>query len=250
MRIIRANQKSDMGRQAAEIFAEQIRAKPNSILGLATGESPRDLYKALIGMYEKGELDFSQIITFNLDEYIGLSPDHDQSYNYYMRNALFDHVNLRPENCFVPDGMATDLEAECRAYDKRIEECGGIDLQLLGIGVNGHIAFNEPADSFEKSTHVVRLTPSTIGVNSQYFASPEEMPTSALTMGINSIFQAKRIVLIASGPQKAEIVHVAFFGPITPKVPASILQMHRDVTLVADTDALRIIVEREKVDGQ
>jgi len=245
MRIIPAQHKNEMSQKAAALFAEQIHLKPDSVLGLATGETPRELYKELIALYEKGDLDFSQVVTFNLDEYVGLSPENDQSYIYYMHDSLFDHVNLLPENCFVPNGMAVDLDAECRTYDQRIKELGGIDLQLLGIGVNGHIAFNEPASYFEKSTHVVQLTPSTIAVNSQYFADPNEMPTSALTMGINSIFQAKRIVLIASGPQKAQIIHAAFFGPITPEVPASILQMHRDVTLVADADALSVIAEQE-----
>jgi len=241
MKIISAIDKNEMSRLAAELFAAQIRNKPNSVLGLATGATPRELYQTLISWYEKGELDFSQVVTFNLDEYVGLSPEHDQSYNYYMHDALFDHVNLRPENCHVPNGMAADLAAECLAYDARIEAHGDIDMQLLGIGVNGHIAFNEPGPAFEKSTHVVELTPSTIAVNSQYFASVEEMPTSALTMGIGSIFQARQIVLIASGPSKAEIVKAAFFGPITPQVPASILQLHKDVTLVADADALRLV---------
>jgi len=243
MKIIVASNKDEMSREAAAIFAEQIRSKPDSILGLATGATPLETYKVLIELYQNGELGFSQVRTFNLDEYVGLPPDHDQSYNYYMHDSLFNHVNLLPENCHVPNGIAADLEAECKAYDQRIEELGGIDLQLLGIGVNGHIAFNEPDSHFEKSTHVVQLTPSTIAVNSQYFASPEEMPTSALTMGINSIFQAKRIVLIASGPSKAEIVLAAFFGPITPQVPASILQMHRDFTLIADADAMRLVTE-------
>ncbi|MCL2818354.1 MAG: glucosamine-6-phosphate deaminase [Actinomycetia bacterium] len=238
MNIIPAQTKEEMARFAADIFADQISSKPDSVLGLATGETPRELYKELIAKHEAGELDFSNISTFNLDEYVGLNADHDQSYNYYMHDALFDHVNLRDEHCHVPDGTATDLETECRDYDERIKQYGGIDLQLLGIGVNGHIAFNEPDEEFPKGTHAVDLTPSTIEVNSQYFATPEEMPTSALTMGIGSIFNADRIVLIASGPTKTEILHDAFFGPITPKVPASILQIHPDVTLIADEEAL------------
>jgi glucosamine-6-phosphate deaminase len=245
MNIISVHEKSEMGHKAANLFAAQILLKPDSVLGLATGETPRDLYRTLIEWYERGDLDFSKIVTFNLDEYVGLTSEHDQSYHYYMHGALFDHVNIRSECCHVLDGVAPDLEAECRAYDAHIEECGGIDMQLLGIGVNGHIAFNEPDTHFVKATHQVALTPSTISVNSQYFATPEEMPTSALTMGINTIFQARRIVLIANGPQKADILHAALFGPVTPEVPASILQMHRNVTVVADTDAMRVIMEQE-----
>ncbi|MCL2492141.1 MAG: glucosamine-6-phosphate deaminase [Coriobacteriia bacterium] len=244
MKIIPTQTKDDMASAAAEIFAEQISTKPDSVLGLATGETPRELYKSLIEKHDAGDLDFSKISSFNLDEYVGLPKDHDQSYNWYMRDALFNHVNIADDNWHVPDGTATDLEAEGRAYDERIKEYGGVDLQLLGIGVNGHIAFNEPDSSFPLGTHPVDLTPSTIEVNSQYFATPEEMPTKALTMGIGSIFNADRIVLIASGPSKADILYDAFFGPVTPKIPASILQMHKDVTLIADEEALRVIREK------
>jgi len=241
MRIIPTDHRSEMGREGARLFAEQIRSKPDSVLGLATGETPRELYAILIEYFNKGELDFSNISTFNLDEYVGLPADHNQSYNYYMHDALFNHVNLQSDRCHVLDGTAPDLAAECRAYDQLIQEYGGIDMQLLGIGVNGHIAFNEPADQFIQWTHEAQLTPSTIAVNSQYFDTPEEMPTSALTMGVNSIFQADKIVLIASGFSKAEILEQALFGPVTPEVPASILQMHKDVTLVADADAMSAI---------
>jgi len=246
MRIISTDYKSEMGREGARLFAEQIRSKPTSVLGLATGETPRELYTVLVELYDKGELDFSDITTFNLDEYVGLPATHDQSYRYYMQDALFDKVNLCPDRCHVLNGMAPDLAAECRAYDQLIKECGGIDMQLLGIGVNGHIAFNEPDDQFVQWTHEVQLTPSTIEVNSQYFDTPDQMPTSALTMGVNSIFQAEKIVLIASGKSKADILRQAFFGPVTPAVPASILQMHKDVTLIADADAMSAIRERER----
>jgi glucosamine-6-phosphate deaminase len=235
-----------MGREGARLFAEQIQSKPNSVLGLATGETPRELYAVLVDLYSKGELDFSDISTFNLDEYVGLPAAHDQSYRYYMQDVLFGKVNLCPERCHVPNGMAPDLSAECRAYDQLIKECGGIDMQLLGIGVNGHIAFNEPDDQFVQWTHEVQLTPSTIEVNSQYFDTPDQMPTSALTMGVNSIFQAEKIILIASGKNKADILKQALFGPVTPAVPASILQMHKDVTLIADADAMSAIREKER----
>ncbi|MCL2024711.1 MAG: glucosamine-6-phosphate deaminase [Coriobacteriia bacterium] len=237
MKIIAAQTKAEMNGKAADIFAKHISAKPDSVLGLATGETPRELYRSLIDRYEAGELDFSRITTFNLDEYVGLAPEHDQSYHYYMHDALFDQVNLAPERCHLPNGMAPDLDAECRAYEEQIEAAGGIDLQLLGIGVNGHIAFNEPGTPFDSTTHQVQLTPSTIEVNSQYFATPEEMPTTALTMGMKTIFEARRIVLVASGAQKADILRAAFFGPVTPEVPASILQQHNDVTLVVDEAA-------------
>ena len=241
MQLIPTTTKGEMARIGAGLFAEQITAKPDSVLGLATGETPRELYGQLIELYQAGALDFSDIVTFNLDEYVGLPADHDQSYHYYMHDALFDHVNIDPVRCHVPDGVAEDLASECAAYDAHIKESGGIDLQLLGIGVNGHIAFNEPGTDFASRTHQVDLTPSTIEVNSQYFATPDEMPRTALTMGLGSIMDAKRIVLIASGSSKAETLYRAFFEPVTPEVPASILQTHPDVTVIADEEALAVI---------
>ena len=245
MKIISTQSKNDMGRAAADVIAAQIHEKPDSVLGLATGETPREAYAGLIADYEAGALDFSRVVTFNLDEYVGLPYDNDQSYHWYMNDALFKHVNVEAGNTHVPLGMAEDTTQACRDYDAAIAEAGGLDLQLLGIGVNGHIAFNEPDDEFVKWTHVVDLTPSTIEVNSQYFPSREDMPTTAITMGIKSIFLAKKIVLVASGAGKADIVHQAFFGPITPEVPASILQMHPDVTLICDEDAITEIAANE-----
>jgi len=244
MQLIPTETKDEMARIGAGLFAEQITSKPNSVLGLATGETPRELYGELIGLYDAGALDFSDITTFNLDEYVGLGADHDQSYHYYMHDALFDHINIDPARCHVPDGVAADLAAECAAYDEHIREAGGIDMQLLGIGVNGHIAFNEPGTDFASRTHQVDLTPSTIEVNSQYFTTPEEMPRTALTMGLGSIMDAKRIVLIASGPSKAETLYRAFFEPVTEEVPASILQNHPDVTVIANGEALKVIREK------
>jgi glucosamine-6-phosphate deaminase len=245
LRIIPTQHKADMGKEAAVLIASQVTEKPGCVLGLATGETPREAYAYLIDAHNAGELDFSKVKTFNLDEYVGLDPRHDQSYHWYMQDALFDHINILPQNTHVPNGIAVDIEKACKEYDEMIAEAGGIDLQLLGIGVNGHIAFNEPSDHFAKWTHRVRLTPSTIEVNSQYFASPQDMPTTAITMGIKSIFQARKIVLVASGSNKAKIIHRAFFGPITPEVPASILQLHPDVTLIADDEAMQIIREME-----
>jgi len=247
MNIIATKTKDEMASVAAGIFATQIAEKPDSVLGLATGETPREMYGELIKLYEAGAISFKDIVSFNLDEYIGLAPEHDQSYRYYMNDALFNHIDIDKAHTHVPDGMADDLEAEGRAYDDQIRDAGGIDMQLLGIGVNGHIAFNEPGTDFASGTHPVDLTPSTIAVNSQYFATPQEMPTTALTMGLASIMGAKKIVLIASGPSKAEILDEALFGPVTPEVPASILQQHPDVTVIADEEALRVIHEKDRL---
>ena len=222
----------EMSRKAASLIAAQIVNKPTAVLGLATGSTPLGIYRQLIEWYKKGDLDFSQVTTVNLDEYYGLDGNNDQSYRYFMENNLFQHVNVRPECTFVPSGIAEDVEAECKAYDARIQELGGIDIQLLGIGLDGHIGFNEPADFFEKETHLVTLDPSTIEANSRFFASPEDVPTQAITMGMGSIFAAKKILLVANGKAKEEILKKAIYGPITPEVPASILQLHPDLTVV------------------
>jgi glucosamine-6-phosphate deaminase len=211
---------------------------PNSVLGLATGSTPIGTYQQLIDWYKKGDLDFEKVTSINLDEYAGLAPDHDQSYRYFMQKNFFDHINIRPENTYVPNGMADDLEAECRRYNGIIEKYGPIDIQLLGMGHNGHIGFNEPGRAFELNTHVVDLTQSTIEANARFFSSADEVPKRALTMGIKTIMQAKRVLVVVSGEDKAEIVERAFAGPVTTQVPASILQMHPDVTLVGDQAAL------------
>ena len=206
--------------------------KPNSVLGLATGSSPVGSYRQLIEWYNKGDVDFSETISINLDEYVGLSENDPQSYRYFMQENFFDHINIRRENTFVPNGCAPDLASECAEYDARIDRLGGIDLQLLGIGLDGHIGFNEPSDVFVKNTHVVDLHESTIEANSRFFNSVDEVPKQAVTMGMVSILQAKKILLIANGKAKKEILEKAFFGPITPAIPASILQLHPDITVV------------------
>ena len=232
-----------MSRKAANILSAQIIIKPDSVMGLATGSTPIGTYKCLIHWCEKGDLDFSQITSVNLDEYKGLSHDNDQSYYYFMRENLFSHVNINLEKTFVPDGMIEDAEEACRKYDEIIEATGGVDMQLLGIGHNGHIGFNEPASVFAKKTHCVDLAESTIEANSRFFASKEEVPTQAYTMGIQTIMNAKKILVVVNGAAKAEIVKKAFFGDITPQVPASILQLHPDVTIVGDEEAFAEIAD-------
>lgn len=230
-----------MSRKAADVLAAQVLLKPNSVLGLATGSTPIGLYKSLIERYNNGELDFSAVRTVNLDEYRGLPADNDQSYNYFMHHNLFDHINIKPENTHLPNGLETDAEKECTRYDAVIAAQGGVDVQLLGIGHNGHIGFNEPADHFPTGTHLVDLQQSTIEANKRFFASIDDVPRQAYTMGIRTIMSAKCILLVASGKDKAEIVKKSFFGPVTPQVPASILQLHPNVILAGDADALSLI---------
>ena len=212
--------------------------KPNCVLGLATGSTPIGTYDQLVEWYNKGDLDFSEVTTVNLDEYKGLPRTNDQSYYYFMHQHLFDRVNIDPERTNVPNGMEPDAEKECGRYEELIRSLGGVDLQLLGLGHNGHIGFNEPGEAFEKETHCVDLTESTIEANKRFFASADDVPKQAYTMGIKTIMQAKKILIVVSGEDKAETVKNAFFGPVTPQVPASILQMHPDFTLIADEDAL------------
>ena len=238
MRIYKAKDYVDMSRKAANIVSAQVIMKPNCVLGLATGSTPIGLYKQLVEWYNKGDLDFSEVMTVNLDEYKGLSRDNDQSYYYFMHQNLFDHVNIPAENTYLPNGMEPDSQKECQEYTDLLQSLGGVDLQLLGIGHNGHIGFNEPGEAFDKQVHCVNLTQSTIEANKRFFASADDVPKQAYTMGIKTIMQAKKILIVASGEDKAEIVRDAFFGPITPKVPASVLQLHNDVTLVADEVAL------------
>ncbi len=232
MEIIKVKTYEELSTIAADIIAKQIKEKPDCVLGLATGSSPVGTYRKLAEMCKAGELDFSKVKSVNLDEYVGLPEDNDQSYRYFMNDNLFNHVNIDKANTYVPGGCAEDMEAECKKYDAKIEELGGIDLQLLGIGRNGHIGFNEPADTFSEGTHVVNLTESTIEANSCFFASKEDVPTKAVTMGIGTIMTAKKILLVANGPYKKDIVEAAFRGEITPLVPASILQKHSDVTII------------------
>ena len=241
MKIYRAENYDAMSRRAANILSAQVILKPDSVLGLATGSTPVGMYRQLVNWYEKGDIDFSQVHTVNLDEYLGLAPDHDQSYRYFMQQNLFDHINVRPENTNVPNGLASDPEAECRRYDQVIAGLGGIDLQVLGMGHNGHIGFNEPEEAFELETHVVDLTENTIQANARFFASKDEVPRRAITMGIKAIMQARHILVVVSGEDKAEIVRRAFAGPVTPLVPASILQMHPHLSLVGDEAALSLL---------
>ena len=241
MRFIPCADYTAMSRQAANLISAQVIVKPNCVLGLATGSTPIGTYKQLIEWYNKGDLSFAQVRSVNLDEYKGLSGDHDQSYRYFMQNNLFNHVDIDVANTSVPNGMAEDANAECAAYDAHIRELGGIDLQLLGMGHNGHIGFNEPADEFVGPTHVVELAQSTIDANKRFFASEADVPRQALTMGMAAILQARSVVVVVSGEDKAEIVHKAFFGPITPRVPASLLQLHPNVTVVGDEAAFSVL---------
>lgn len=238
MQIYRAKDYEDMSRKAANIIASQVVLKPDCVLGLATGSTPIGAYKNLVEKYEQGDLDFSQVTTVNLDEYKGLPRENDQSYYYFMHDNLFDHVNVKPENAHLPDGTKEDANEECARYEELIRSLGGQDLQLLGLGHNGHIGFNEPDAIFEKATHCVDLQESTIEANKRFFASADDVPKQAYTMGIGTIMQAKKILVVVSGEDKADTVAKAFFGPVTPEVPASILQFHKDVILVADEAAL------------
>ena len=231
--------------KAAEIIATVVKEKPNAILGLATGSSPLDIYRELIKMYRRDEISFKKVITVNLDEYVGLSSDHEQSYAHFMRSSLFDKIDIKRENTHIPNGIALDLKAECRRYDALLDLLGNLDLQLLGIGHNGHIAFNEPADDFSRNTEIVRLSDSTVKANSRFFASKEEVPTWALTMGIGSILKAKRIILAAFGEGKAEILERALYGTVTPKVPATILQFYSgELTVVTDEAAFSVVKKK------
>jgi glucosamine-6-phosphate deaminase len=241
MRIYKCADYSAMSRQAAHIIASQVLLKPDCVLGLATGSTPIGAYEQLVAWHRQGELSFARVKSVNLDEYYGLAPEHDQSYRYFMQSHLFDHVDILRENTNVPDGLARDPAAECARYDRVIDSLGGIDLQLLGIGHNGHIGFNEPCDEVPLGTHLVDLTASTIDANKRFFASEADVPRQALTMGVRSILQAKRVLIVANGEGKAEIVRRAFFGPVTPQVPASLLQLHPDVILVGDEAALSLL---------
>lgn len=232
MKFITVDTYEKLSRQAANIISAQVILKPDSVLGLATGSSPLGTYKQLIEWYEKGDIDFSKVTSVNLDEYVGLDGTNDQSYRYFMNKNFFEHINIDINNTFVPNGCAVDLAGEGKRYDEHIAELGGIDLQLLGIGLDGHIGFNEPDKYFVKTTHVVDLHESTIKANSRFFANIDEVPKRAITMGMVSIMQAKKILLIASGKEKRDILEKAFYGPITPEIPASILQLHPDITVI------------------
>lgn len=237
MRIIITKDYEEMSKKAASIVASQMVLKPNSVLGLATGDTPLGMYKELIELYKKDNIDFSKIDTFNLDEYYGLNVENPHSYAYYMREKFFKHINVKKKNTNILDGMTNDIQKECKDYEKRIKEAGGIDLQVLGIGRNGHIGFNEPDLKFEASTHIVHLDTDTINANARFFDDVEDVPTKAISMGIKTIMGAKKIMLLASGKEKAKSIYNTLKGEITPKVPASILQLHPDVIVILDEEA-------------
>lgn len=241
MNIYHAKDYAELSLIAANLISAQIIQKPDSVLGLATGSSPVGAYQKLALRHQEEGLDFSQIRTVNLDEYKGLSRNNTQSYHYFMRTNLFDHVNIKES--YLPDGTNPDSQKECENYENLIRSLGGIDLQLLGIGHNGHIGFNEPDDIFASRTHCVDLQERTLEANKRFFASASEVPRQAYTMGIGTIMKAKKIILLVSGADKAEILKKAFLGPVTPRIPASILQFHQDVTLVADEAALSLLTE-------
>lgn len=238
MRVYKAKDYADMSRKAANIVSAQVIMKPDCVLGLATGSTPIGVYDQLVEWYQKGDIDFAQVKTVNLDEYVGLGAQNQQSYAWFMQQHLFQRININLKNTNIPNGLAADKEQECVRYEQVIKDLGGVDLQLLGLGHDGHIGFNEPEEAFEKKTHLAFLKKETIQANQRFFDSEEDVPTQAITMGIKSIMQAKKILLIVSGQDKAEILQKTLEGPVTPLIPASILQLHNDVTVVADKAAL------------
>lgn len=244
MKIYCFNTKEEAGAAAALSIATTVKNKPDAVLGLATGSSPIPTYNSLVELYQKGELSFAQVKTANLDEYVGLHKNHPMSYAYFMRENLFDRVDVREENTNIPSGVSADPLAECARYDALIDELGGMDVQVLGIGHNGHIGFNEPDSVFPDGTQLVSLTESTISANARFFDSESDVPRQAISMGIGTIMKAKRHIMLANGKDKATILEKAFFGEVTPSVPASILQTADDVELYADRDALSVIIEK------
>lgn len=246
MRIIAAKDYAEMSRKGASIVASTVVLNPRAVLGLATGSTPVGMYKQLVKWYNQGDLGFKSVQSVNLDEYVGLDGENDQSYRFFMNDNLFSHVNIDIKNTHVPNGRAADLEGECKNYDRLIEDLGGVELQVLGIGNNGHIGFNEPAEAFDQGTHLVDLKESTIQANARFFASIDDVPRQALTMGIQTIMRAKNILLLVSGSGKKDILFDSLCGPITPKVPASVLQLHPSCTVVADDEALEVIKSKGK----
>ncbi|MDU5109171.1 MAG: glucosamine-6-phosphate deaminase [Clostridium sp.] len=241
MKIIITKNYEELSKVAANEMAETIKNNPKAILGLATGGSPIGMYNELIRMNKEGEIDFSTITTVNLDEYIGLSGEHTQSYRYFMNDNLFNHINIDKKNTYVPNGLAENVEEECKNYDAKIADLGGTDVQLLGIGNNGHIAFNEPDQELVAGTHLTGLTEDTIKANARFFNSIDEVPKTALTMGLGGIMKSKKIIVIASGEGKAEAVKAMVNGKISTNMPASMLQMHRDVVVIVDEAAAKLL---------
>lgn len=237
MNIIVCKDAAEAAKKAAVIFAAQITEKPASVLGLATGSTPLGLYEELKGMYSAGLLDFSRVKSFNLDEYVGLGENDEQSYRYFMDKNLFEKININPENTYVPNGLAKDIGNECKAYEEKIAAAGGIDLQLLGVGHNGHIAFNEPSDYFLEKTSLFKLNEETIEANSRFFASKDQVPQRSISMGIGSIMAAKKIVIMITGRGKREILSKFINSPVTPQIPVTVLKFHSNVTVIADMEA-------------
>ncbi|MPM46024.1 Glucosamine-6-phosphate deaminase 1 [bioreactor metagenome] len=237
MRILVCKNYDEMSKKAAQMILSQVTLKPNSVLGLATGSTPVGMYKELVKMYNDKLIDFSEVSTFNLDEYYNLPKTSDQSYDYFMRVNLFNHINVKNENIHIPNGMASNIELECETYDKQIKESGGVDIQVLGIGHNAHIGFNEPTINFERGTHLVDLKESTIEANARFFEKIEDVPKKAITMGTGSIFKARKIMLLACGDSKADAIYNTVYGKVIPEVPASILQFHNDIVLILDEAA-------------
>lgn len=246
MRIYVVEEYQQLSKKAANLLASQIRLKSNSVLGLATGSTPEGMYRELVRLHQDDNLDFSEVITFNLDEYYGLEKNNEQSYYYFMIKNLFSLVNINLENVHIPNGKAIDIQAECKRYEKSIKKAGGIDLQVLGIGRNGHIGFNEPDVKFEAITHLVYLDEETIKDNSRFFASIEDVPKTAISMGIKTIMQSKKILLLACGKEKAKIIKETIEGKITPETPASVLQLHPDVIFILDKQAASLLEKRKE----
>jgi len=237
MQVIIKDTYEEISREAAEIIRDAIHLKPNLVLGLATGSTPIGTYKELIRMYEAGALDFSKVITFNLDEYVGLPTTHDQSYYYFMHENLFNHININPTNVHVPSGVVKDFSRYCQWYEEEIKRAGGVDVQVLGIGSDGHIGFNEPGSSLASRTRIVTLTEETIRDNSRFFEKESDVPRFAITMGVGTIMEARHCLLLANGAKKAEPVAALVEGPITSQVTASALQMHPRATVIVDSAA-------------
>jgi glucosamine-6-phosphate deaminase len=245
MRVIIESDAAAVAGRAARLVADLVRRKPASVLGLATGSTPLGMYRELIGMHRDEGLDFSQVMTFNLDEYVGLAPSHPKSYRHFMQTELFDHLNIDPKNTNVPDGRALDFESYCAQYERKIAAAGGIDLQVLGIGSDGHIAFNEPGSSLGSRTRLKTLTSETIRDNARFFGSAENVPRLAVTMGVGTILESRRCLLLATGEAKSRAIRDAVEGPVTAQVTASALQLHRDVVAVVDADAARLLERRD-----
>lgn len=237
MRVIVCENYDEMSKEAAKLMEGLITLNPTCVLGLATGSTPVGMYKILSEKCKNGELDFSTVKSYNLDEYYPISPDNDQSYRYFMNDNLFNHINIDKANTFVPDGQAKDIEKACKEYDEMIDKMGGADIQVLGIGNNGHIAFNEPDEELVAGTHVTGLTESTIQANSRFFASIDDVPTQAVTMGMASIMKAKKIMLLASGKGKHEALKKLLDDKITTSNPSTLLKLHGDVVIICDKDA-------------